>query len=408
MKSQKKSRRKKNQVLLNLFLDNYSHHSSFAEAFRTLRTNISYSFIEKEFRSLLITSSVAGEGKTITVANLAYTMAGAGKSVLMIDADMRMSSLSPLVPSDGSPGLTGLLSDTFGTDIQTGSLNQMGIHDLFTLLSLQNRTGLLHLSEGTEKVEIFFLHGKMVDLNWVTRPSEKRLARILVQNNLITQEQLRHALARQKSSGQKIGFILISMGLVKEDDLTGFLTIHMMEGLRIALQFKEGKFSFQKVPEADFDKASFDPVDFPKIYNQVVIGEKELRYLKEKINSAILKTDVPNLSLLPVGHLPPNPSELLSSDRMSFLMSNLKKRFDIIIIDSPPVLPASDALILAPQTDGVALVIKSGFVNREMVKKTVENLKLAHANLLGIVFSQVDMEKDGFYKYHSGYYGSEH
>ena len=406
MKSENKLRRKKNDALLNLFLDNYPDHSSFAEAYRTLRTNVIFSFMEKDFQSLLITSSAAGEGKTITVANLAYTIAGTGRSVLMIDADMRMSSLSHLIPSNESPGLSGLLSDVFDTDIRSGSLDQLGIHDLFMLLSLQKRTGLLHLSEGTEKIDIFFLQGEMVDLNWITRPDEKRMAIILIENNLLTKEQANRAFIRQKSTGQKLGFVLINMGLVNEDDLTGFLTIHMMEGLRAALQFRAGEFSFKKALESDFDRSSFDPVDFHEIYKQVIVGEKELPYLQKKINSAILKTDVENLFLLPVGNLPPNPSELLGSERMSFLISNLKKRFDVLLIDSPPVLPASDALLLAPQIDGVVLVIKSGFINREMVKKTVEQLQLAHANLLGVVLSQVNMEKESYYKYYSSYYGN--
>ena len=405
MKSKNKLIRKKNDALLNLFLDNYPEHSSFAEAYRTLRTNVRFSFLEKEFQSLLITSSAAGEGKTITAANLAYTIAGAGRSVLMIDADMRMSSLSHLIPSNESPGLTGLLSDVFDTVIDSGSLNKFGIHDLLRLLSLQKSTGLLHLSEETEKIDILFLQGEIVDLNWITRPSKKKMVTVLIENNLLTKEQARRAFIRQKSTGQKLGFILISMGLVNKDDLAGFLTIHMMEGLRLALQFKAGEFSFKKTAESDFDRISFDPVDFHKIYKQVIVGEKKFPYLQKKINSAILKTDVKNLFLLPVGNLPPNPSELLGSDRMSFLISNLKKRFDVLVIDSPPVLPASDALLLAPEIDGVVLVIKSGLVNREMVKKTVEQLKLAHANLLGVVLSQVDMKRESYYKYYSGYYG---
>ncbi len=410
MKSKKKLRHKKAEDLSSLFLDNYPANTCFAEAYRTLRTNVSFSFMEKEFQSLLVTSSGEGEGKTSTAANLAYTIARAGRSVLMIDADMRMSSLSCLIPSNESPGLTGLLSDVFDTDIQSASLDQFGIHDLFRLLSLQKKTGLLQLTEKAEKVDIFFLQGEIVDLNWLTRPAEKKLASVLVKSNLLTTEQANQAINRQKGTGQKLGFILINMGLLSKDDLTGFLTIHMMEGLRTALQFKTGKFSFKKSPESDFDRASFDPVDFHKIYKQVVIGEKELPYLQKKINSAILKTDVKNLFLLPVGNLPPNPSELLGSERMSFLISNLKKRFDVLIIDSPPVLLASDALPLAPQIDGVVLVIKSGFMNREIVKRTVEQLRLAQANLLGVVLNQVDVKKEGYYKYYhkhySEYYGS--
>ncbi|MBW2646379.1 MAG: hypothetical protein JRE23_09420 [Deltaproteobacteria bacterium] len=89
---------------------------------------------------------------------------------------------------------------------------------------------------------------------------------------------------------------------------------------------------------------------------------------------------------------------------MYFLLSNLKKRFNTLIIDSPPILPASDALLLGPQADGVILVVKSGVMNREMVKKAVEQLRVSHANLLGVVLNAVDTKREGYYKYYHKYY----
>ena len=410
MKS-KKSLSYKSLNLSRLFMDNYPAKSRYAEAYRTLRTNIHFSFMEKDFQTLLITSAGEGEGKTSTVANLAYTMAQAGKSVLMIDADMRKPLLSRLISSNESPGLSGLIADVFGADVRDGSLDEYGIHDLLKLLSLKKKTGLLHLSDGKEKIELFFLHGEIMDLNWPTRPDEKKLAAVLLENNLITREHAELAIGRQKDTGQKLGLILVSMGLLNRDDLTGPLTIHMIEGLRTALQFKKGTFSFKKLPESDFEQASFKPVDFHQLYRQVVIGEEELSYLQKKINSAILKTDVANLFLLPAGNLPPNPSELLGSKRMSFLISNLKKRFDTLIIDSSPILPASDALLLVPRTDGVVLMVKAGLMNRELVKKAVDQLRLSQANLLGVALNSVDIKREGYYKYYhkyySKYYGQE-
>ena len=89
---------------------------------------------------------------------------------------------------------------------------------------------------------------------------------------------------------------------------------------------------------------------------------------------------------------------------MSFLLSFFKRRFDVLIIDSSSILPASDALILAPQTDGVVLIIKAGMTNRELIKKTVEKLRMAKANLIGVVLNQVDFKREGYYKYDSTYY----
>jgi len=81
----------------------------------------------------------------------------------------------------------------------------------------------------------------------------------------------------------------------------------MIEGLRAALQFKKGKFSFKELPESDFKLASFDPVDFGQLYKQMIIGEEELPYLQKEINAAIIDTVSTNLFLLPSGRLPPPP-----------------------------------------------------------------------------------------------------
>jgi uncharacterized protein involved in exopolysaccharide biosynthesis/Mrp family chromosome partitioning ATPase len=400
----KKVRAHEYSALSGLFLDNYPMNSSFAEAYRTLRTNTKFSFMEKDLRSLLLTSSGEEEGKSSTVANLAYTMVQAGSSVLMIDADLRKPSLSRLFPPQESHGLTGLLSDVFSSPIQHGSLEEISIGDLFRLLSLQKKTGLVHVSEGTEKVELLFVHGVLADLNWLTRPEEKKLATILVRDRLLTKEQAAHAIRRQGDTGQKLGFILINSGILKREELTGPLTIHMMEGLRTPLQFKKGTFSFKELLESEIDRSSFDPVDFPSLYRQLMLGEEEIPYLQKKIDASIVKTSTDNLFLLPSGDIPPNPSELLGSERMSFLLSNLKKRFDVLVMDSPPTLPASDALLLAPQVDGVVLMVKAGKVNRQMVKKSIEQLRMAKANLLGVVLGQVDIKKEGYYKYYHKYY----
>lgn len=387
-----------------LFLDRYPNRSRFAEAYRILRTNIQFFFIDKDVHTLLVTSAGQEEGKTSTVANLSYTMAQAGKNVLMIDADLRKPFLSHLVPSQDSPGLTGLLSNLFGTEIRHGSLEEYRVSDLFRLLMLQKKTGLLYLTEEKEDVEILFFQGELVDLNWLTRPGDKKLASLLTKNDLINKEDLQRAITKHKSTGRKLGLILINMGLMKQEDLKGLLDIHMMEGLRTALQFKKGTFHFKGLAESDFDRSSFDPVDFHQLYKQAVVGEEELLYLQREIDTAILKTGTDNLFLLPSGSLPPNPSELLGSERTSFLISYLKKRFDILVIDTPPVLLASDALLVIPHSDGVILLVKAGMMNRELIRKAVEQLELGRANLLGVVLNQVDVKREGYYKYYHKYY----
>lgn len=393
------------------YLKNYPGSSSFAESYRTFRANVNLSFLDREYKCLLMTSAGQREGKTTTVANLAYTMAKTGKSVLMVDADLRNPTLSRTFGTRGLSGLTGLITGDFSTEINKGALDRFSTSDLIRLLAMQKKTGGLILDGGGERIELFFLNGRLMDLNWATRPENKRLGSVLVARKILTKEQVGQAFRQQKATGQKLGFILINSGMLKKEELTGHLAIHMMEGLRTALNLSSGKFSFEDLPRADMEQETFNPVDFDKIYRQVVIGDERIPFLQARIDASIVETESPGVFLLPAGNITPNPSELLGSQRMSFLLENLKKKFDCLFFDTPPILPASDALLLAPQMDGVVLVVKAGGLRRNLVNTTVEQLRHARANIVGVALNQVDTKRDSYYryyhKYYSKYYGEQ-
>lgn len=385
-------------------LDTNRTASRFAEAYRTLRTNIHFSFLEKQFRSLLITSAGQAEGKTVTVANLAYTISRSRRSVLMIDADLRKPMLTKIFKCVDASGLTGILSDLFSTEVEKGRLEEFCLNDLVRLLFLQKKTGTLLLSDSDEEVELSFAEGEMIHVNWLTRPQDKKLASVLVKDGLLTKEQVRFALQRQKETNRKLGYILLSLGFLKEEQLKGPLNVHMIEGLRVAFQMKGGNFEFTEYNDADFERPAFEPVNIAQLFKQMLIGKENVSYLQLNINKAIQKTDKSNLFILPSGTLPPNPTELLGSERMTYLIEYLQKRFDVLIFDTPPILPASDALLLAPQTDGVLLVVKSGYLNREVIRKAVDQMRHSQAKLIGAVLNQVDTRQEGYYKYYHKYY----
>jgi capsular exopolysaccharide synthesis family protein len=400
----RRSKKKKPRQRPPLLLENFPMKSNFGESYNSLRANVNFSFMEKEFRSLLITSAGQSEGKTITVANLAYVISQAGKSVLMMDCDLRNPMLSRTIFHNKSPGLTGLISDVFRTDVGSGSLDRFGPGDLIRLLYFQKKTGCLRLSNPKEKVDLFFLQGRIKGLKWLTKPEDKKLGNTLLKSGALTRDQVKLAMAQQKDTGQKLAFTLINMGFMGESDLKGPLVNQMMEGLRVALQIKTGTFEFKTQLESDFEMSTFDPVDFDQLYRQVLVGGEELPFLRKNINQCIVDTGTANLSFLPSGVLPHSPTELLESERMTFLISDLKRRFDVLIIDSPPILPASDALLLAPKIDGTILIVKADTVNRELVRSAVEKLQVARANLIGAVLNQVDVTKDGYYGYYHRYY----
>lgn len=201
-------------------------NSSFAvqEAYKTLRTNIRFFLRGEGCKKFCITSGAAGEGKSITLINLAISIAETGKKVLLIDGDLRRPALARLLVEKGNPGLSGVLA-----------------------------------------------------------------------------------------------------GLVNTEE-------------------------------------------------------------------AIRKEMYPNLDILFSGEIPPNPSELLGSDKMQELIETLSKEYDYILVDTPPVNVVSDACIVANLLDGVLMLARKDRSQKEDIKRAVDSLRLTGAKLLGFVLNGVTLE----------------
>lgn len=104
--------------------------------------------------------------------------------------------------------------------------------------------------------------------------------------------------------------------------------------------------------------------------------------------------------VLTSGAIPPNPAELLASNRMEQLKIELEGMFDLIIFDLPPVVAVTDAQIMANKTDGTIFVINKGGADKEMVLKSKELLDKVQANVLGAVFNRVESKNDHYYAYY--------
>ncbi|WP_046213681.1 CpsD/CapB family tyrosine-protein kinase [Paenibacillus wulumuqiensis] len=97
-----------------------------------------------------------------------------------------------------------------------------------------------------------------------------------------------------------------------------------------------------------------------------------------------------NLSVLTSGPVPPNPSEILGSRQMEALMDEVKSQYDLVILDTPPILPFTDAQVATPLCDGAVLVIKAGGESRKDIAKAVSSLEFVGAHLLGAVLNQAN------------------
>ncbi|RED65812.1 CpsD/CapB family tyrosine-protein kinase [Cohnella lupini] len=120
-----------------------------------------------------------------------------------------------------------------------------------------------------------------------------------------------------------------------------------------------------------------------------------------QLSEVIVDTFVPNLSLLPSGITPPNPAELLGSNKMKVLLSDLRDQFDMIIVDTPPALAVTDSQIIASICDGVILVVDSGRVKHAQAQKARDKLTHVNARMLGVVMNNVRHgNKDEYYYYY--------
>jgi capsular exopolysaccharide synthesis family protein len=111
---------------------------------------------------------------------------------------------------------------------------------------------------------------------------------------------------------------------------------------------------------------------------------------KNAMNEITQESHVQNLSTITSGPIPPNPAELLASKQMNSLLAQLKMNYDMIIVDTPPVLTLTDAKIMAAKCDGVLLVLEYGKVKRNAAKKVKEELMLAKAKLMGVVLNKIN------------------
>lgn len=147
----------------------------------------------------------------------------------------------------------------------------------------------------------------------------------------------------------------------------------------------------------------------PQVHHRFQIsnldGLSSILIRERSMEQATVSSAQANLFLLPSGPIPPNPSEMLSSRYFFQLVQRWREEYDLILIDSPPVLSVADALILSQASDGVVFVVDATKTPRNHARKAVAALQQVNAKLLGVVLNRVQ-RKDSQYAYQYYYYAS--
>ena len=126
----------------------------------------------------------------------------------------------------------------------------------------------------------------------------------------------------------------------------------------------------------------------------IIRGRNDTSYLSGTL--------VPNLRLLPAGRIPPNPAELLGSERMRSVIAWLQTQADIVVFDSPPVLAVTDAVVLSQITDLTLFVVSAAVTRYPSFIEALERIAAVEAPIAGVVLNKVDPQRDG--SYYANYY----
>jgi len=109
---------------------------------------------------------------------------------------------------------------------------------------------------------------------------------------------------------------------------------------------------------------------------------------------------LPNLFVLPSGTPPPNPAELLASANMRDLLDQLREQYDHVVIDTPPSLSVTDAVVLSPRADAVVLVIRSAQTTKQALRRSRDVLMQVNAKVVGVLLNAVDLSSPDYYYYY--------
>lgn len=135
-------------------------------------------------------------------------------------------------------------------------------------------------------------------------------------------------------------------------------------------------------------------------------GLSHLLSHQETIDNVIYSTNIPRFYIIYAGIVPPNPAELLGGNYFRKFLEAVRKIYDYVIIDTPPLGNVIDGAVIADVCDGSILVIESGAVSYRFAQKIKEQMERCACPILGVILNKVDMSSQGYYgKYYGKYYG---
>ena len=392
--------------VMNLPLNN-----PFSEAYRILATNLTLSTMERRRGVFLITSATPGEGKSTTTLNLGQTLAMQGLNTLVLEGDLRLPAAKRAYPSADNDGLTDIMFKALETKVERGTLGDLSVADIHQLLDVQEKTGVLTYDTGEHTFVVNFRRGRIIEVGWPTRPAEDRLGSLLVRSGLLTLDQVNVGLAKQKSSSQRLGTILLRLGFIKAEELAGPLKLMSQENLNELYRVKEAEYVF----ESASDSSVFEDDPIERSLTEAV-GHLSMegyagrsQFFINEVKKRLDDFGMENFGYLRAGKGVPDPASLIASRMMNILMRVVREHYDVVVVDSPPAAMVSDTTNLATLCDGIVVIIKAAGTHIKEVGTAMEQLANTQTRILGAVINMLDYRhQPTYYLNMYGKYGGKY
>ena len=351
-------------------------------------------------RRLLVTSSGPGEGKSTITAELGRTLARSGRTnVVLIDTDRFNPTIHRLFGLENGRGLGDLLTEIDQFDLLKEDPQQFGVGDWLEFLNLQSRSGSLRISEGPAAFVLTIQKGAVLSVQEENAPEDRRLGSLLVGRGHLTAAQRDEALRVQTEIRRPLGDVVVRLGYVGPEDLKAALRGQFTDRLRRILTMRLTTCTFAEAADGYFSGTTgreFDFADESGIDTQVVqqiSGYLKRPFLANQVMGYLRDTHLDNLKVLTSGTTPYDLIDSASAAPFIYVLGHLSRAFDVVLIDSPPVAVSSPAETIAPEVDGVLLVVKADGLDIQIIQRAKVLLEKRGAKLLGAILNQVDLRQ---------------
>ena len=361
-------------------------------------------------RSLLVTSSGPGEGKSTIAAGLAGVLSRApGRRVILVDTDQYRPSQHRLFELENSYGLGELLGEVYQADPSHAEGGRLGFDDWIELLQVQARSGRLLVAEQDQTYVVTLLKGAIVGIIELDRSEDQLLADGLVDLGLLAPSQRDSVLHMCRESREPLGDVVVRLGYVGPEALLATRRAQASERLQRILALRRPRCEFSEMGSDDLASQMHrqwpmaDDLSLDAHLGQQLRAFSRRPYLSRQIERYLKATDIENLKVLTSGA---TPSDLLSrygSAPLKRVLDILLRMADVVILDSPPIAVTSPAETIAEMVDGVVMVVKAGGYDVQVIRRAKERLESRGVRLLGVVLNQVDFDQadDQLHYYYS-------